>query len=153
VLSARLRNARAEDAAHLSALALLSKAHWGYSAEFMAACAAELTVHEADLARRHYVVVEEGGIRGFYALDPVVDGAAELDALFVHPDSIGRGYGRLLMQDALAAARAAGAARLVIQADPNAHAFYRAAGAVVVGERPSASIAGRMLPLLEIDLG
>jgi len=148
----RLRRARAEDVVNLTALALRSKAHWGYSDAFMAACHAELAVCEEDLARRRYVVVEDAGVRGFYGLDPVDGSAAELDSLFVEPDSIGRGYGRALMQDALQAARAAGARRLIIQADPNAVEFYRAAGAVVVGERASASIPGRTLPLLEIEL-
>jgi hypothetical protein len=43
-----------------------------------------------------------------------------------------------------------GARTLVIQGDPNAAAFYAAAGALLVGERPSASSAGRALPLYEL---
>ena len=35
--------------------------------------------------------------------------------------------------------------------DPNAADFYESAGARLIGERPSDSIEGRMLPLYEID--
>ena len=40
---ATLRAARPEEAAAISALALRSKAHWGYDEAFLAACRAELT--------------------------------------------------------------------------------------------------------------
>lgn len=45
-----------------------------------------------------------------------------------------------------------GADRLSIQADPNAERFYLAAGARRTGATESSSIAGRMLPTLDIDL-
>jgi hypothetical protein len=41
----------------------------------------------------------------------------------------------------------------VIQGDPNAMGFHRACGPRSVGSKPSASIAGRRLPLLELRLG
>lgn len=41
---------------------------------------------------------------------------------------------------------------LVIQSDPSAEGFYRVRGAQRVGERESASVAGRWLPLLELVL-
>ena len=41
----------------------------------------------------------------------------------------------------------------MIQGDPNAEGFYLRCGAVRIGERESASIPRRMLPLFEIRLG
>jgi hypothetical protein len=41
---------------------------------------------------------------------------------------------------------------LRIDADPHAEGFYRAMGAVRVGETPSSSIPGRMLPLMTVRL-
>ena len=41
----------------------------------------------------------------------------------------------------------------MIAADPNAVGFYERAGARVVGEIPSDSIAGRVLPLLVLAVG
>jgi GNAT superfamily N-acetyltransferase len=144
-----IRDARAEDVARLTEIAIAAKAHWGYSAAFMAACRAELTVSVADLAALSVAVLETDRPIGFYALEWRSDGTAELDALFVEPAFIGQGFGRLLISAAAAAARARGVETLVIQADPNAAAFYEAIGARRVGERESASIPGRQLPLYE----
>ena len=42
--------------------------------------------------------------------------------------------------------------KIIIQADPNAARFYESVGAEVCGERESASIPGRMLPLYQLHL-
>lgn len=149
-----LRPAHVAEADALSALAVRSKAHWGYSSEFMAACRDELEVHVRDIAASRVTVAEGvGGILGFYWLGPVRAGSCELEALFVEPAAIGQGVGRALLDAAARAAHAEGARSLTIQADPNAEAFYLRAGARRVGERASGSIPGRMLPLLALDLG
>ncbi|MDX1374321.1 MAG: GNAT family N-acetyltransferase [Burkholderiales bacterium] len=149
----RLRAARPDEAARLSALALRSKAVWGYSRAFIEACRAELTFAPGDIARGGFVLAEDDArVVGFYALAQVVDGSAELEALFVEPEVIGRGIGRALIEHAKARAARCGARRLVIQGDPHAARFYAAAGGVEAGTRPSGSIAGRSLPLFVIEL-
>ena len=147
-----IRAATGGDAGTLSDLAFRSKAHWGYDDAFMEACRAELTYAPEQLdAGGFWVLEEDGGIQGFYGLVKVSPDTLELDALFVEPEAIGRGGGRALMAHALEQFRASGLARLIIQADPNAADFYESAGARLIGERPSDSIEGRMLPLYEID--
>jgi GNAT superfamily N-acetyltransferase len=143
-----LRAARADEAAELSALALRSKAHWGYSAEFLAACAAELAI---DPARIDEVVVAtiDGHVAGFRRLIVAGD-SAELDALFVDPPFMGRGVGVLLLRDALAVA---GGRTVGLDADPDAEPFYAKYGAVTVGRSPSGSIPGRTLPRMEFRRG
>jgi GNAT superfamily N-acetyltransferase len=148
----RIRPATGEDAPALSDLACRSKAHWGYDDAFMAACRDELTWAPEQLdAGGFWVLEDDGGIRGFYGLVKVSPDTLELEAMFVEPDAIGRGCGRALMAHALDEFRATGLARMIIQADPNAADFYEAAGARLIGERPSDSIEGRLLPLYEID--
>ncbi len=150
-----LRPPRLEEAGLLTELAMRSKAHWGYSEDFMAACRAELTISEADLQAEQlsFCLVEmEGEPRGFYCLAQLDDEQFELEALFVEPAHIGKGVGRQLMEHALDRARAGGGRTLWIQGDPHAVAFYRAAGAVQVGTRPSDSVAGRDLPLFKLTL-
>lgn len=143
--------AAAEDAECLSDLAFRSKAHWGYDDEFMTRCRDELTYTPEQLSAGGFWVLRRGReVHGFYGLTKVSPDALELEAMFVEPGDIGRGYGRALMDHALEQFAASGLARLVIQADPNAAAFYEAAGAVQIGERPSDSIDGRKLPLYEI---
>ena len=45
-----------------------------------------------------------------------------------------------------------GYARMVIQGDPNAEGFYRAAGGRLAGTMESLSIPGRLLPLFHVEL-
>ena len=150
-----IRQAVSDEAAHLSALALRSKAYWGYPEDFLEACRAELTVEPhrlRDDRYRCFVAVENDAISGFYAVEPVSETVFELEALFVEPDRIGRGIGRLLIRHALDTLAKRNATRLLIQGDPHATEFYLAAGARRIGWRPSDSIPGRSLPLFEIDI-
>ena len=148
-----VRAAMPADADMLTALAIRSKAHWGYPDEFLAACRAELTYDAAYLARHEVYVVEIADrVAGFCTLERLDEERVELGGLFVEPAFIGTGLGRALMQQALVAARRAGARTMVIHGDPHAGAFYEASGAVQVGKVASQSIPGRLLPLYEIDL-
>lgn len=148
-----IRHARAPVGDRLSELALRSKAHWGYSDEFLDACRDELVYDDRYLDAHEVFVIEVGDrIVGFCSLESLGDGKIELGGLFVEPGFIGTGLGRTLMRHALAAARASGARVMVIHGDPNARYFYEASGAVEVGRVPSGSIPGRTLPLFEIDL-
>ncbi len=148
-----LRPARPGEAADLTALALQSKAHWGYDAAFMAACRDDLTVR-ADDVRAHPCTVAAGGGRvlGFCSLRARADGDQQLEHLFVAPDAMGLGVGRALWDAAVRAAREVGAAALWLDSDPYAEAFYLKMGARRVGEAPSTAIPGRVLPLLRADL-
>lgn len=145
-----LRAAKPEEADCLSGLAMRSKAYWGYSPEFMESCRAELVVSPERMRSgelRYWVVEKEAGVAGFYGLARLSDSEFELEALFVEPAQIGRGFGRALMQHALAAVAAEGGRTLIVQGDPNAERFYRAAGGEPAGARESGSIPGRYLPL------
>jgi GrpB-like predicted nucleotidyltransferase (UPF0157 family)/GNAT superfamily N-acetyltransferase len=148
-----VRGANIWERHELSRLALRSKAHWGYSPEFMAACRDELAVSESRIrAGSTYVGEEEGRILGFYSFDAGSESEVELSHCFVEPGEIGRGCGRLLMAHATAEARRRGYAALIIQSDPNTAGFYERMGARPVGFRPSESIPGRLLPLLQLTL-
>lgn len=150
-----IRKAAESEAAELTDLAIRSKAHWGYSAEFMEACRAELSVSPEEISNSdtRYRVCELGErIVGFYALERISALQYELAALFVDPKYIGQGFGRLLMDHACALLQGLGADALLIQGDPNAERFYLAAGAERVGVRESESIPGRLLPEFRLTL-
>ena len=142
------RAARAGEAGPLSALALRSKAHWGYDEAFLEACREELAVAEADIAAGLVAVAEDAGaVLGFATVR--LEAPAELEALFVDPAVMGKGAGRALVAWARETARAAGVASLLVESDPNAEPFYLRHGAVRIGERTSPST-GRALPLLRL---
>jgi GNAT superfamily N-acetyltransferase len=147
-----LRPGRPAEAAVLTGLALRSKAHWGYDEAFLEACRDELTLQPRDLTGGRSLVAEEDGrVLGFTTVSGEPPGGA-LAMMFVEPDTMGRGVGRLLFERTMDRARGLGFARLTIDADPHAEAFYTAMGAVPIGATPSGSIPGRVLPLLEITL-
>lgn len=134
----------------LSELALAAKGFWGYDQAFIESCRAELTFSADDVARGRFVVADLGGrVVGFYSVDGDPP-AGELGNMWVRPGEIGAGLGRLMWQDAMATAAAAGFEYLKIDADPNAEGFYAAMGAERIGETPSESIPGRMLPLMRV---
>lgn len=148
-----IRRATADDAPRLTELAMRSKAHWGYDAAFLAACREELTVSPQAIAAHTVFVAERGTVAlGFYAVTRALEGACELEALFVDPQAIGTGLGKRLFEHATRQARDLGAARLVIESDPNAAGFYQAMGAAASGQCLSKSIPGRSLPVFELTL-
>lgn len=148
----QIRRARPEEADEITELALRSKGHWGYPPEFLEACRGELTVTPERCAAGGVVVAAEGArVLGYH----VVAGAppeGELAALFVDPAVIGTGLGARLLRDALEASARRGFRRLVLDADPGAEGFYARFGAVRVGEVPSGSIPGRVLPRMVLDV-
>lgn len=141
-----LRPARPDELETLSALCLRSKAYWGYDDAFLAACVDELTLTRTDLKQDEIVVIEdEKGLAGVAQVG-LDDGLCYLEKLFIDTNRIGSGYGRVLFQWAIDAATRTGAREMIIDADPDAAAFYEKVGAVRKGDAKSQSIAGRVLP-------
>lgn len=86
------------------------------------------------IAAGHVFVAErQGAIVGFAAVLPRKDGAAELDALFVEPETWKQGVGRALVEHCVDIARARGSAALHVVGNPHAEGFYRACGFEQIG--------------------
>lgn len=151
MLTPTIRAAHGYEAQTLSELALRSKATWGYPKDLMRSFEAELMLKAADLGDV-FVIEVRGRVAGFYSLEKVSEISAELGHLFVEPGAQKRGLGSVMVADALRRAAERGCRWLEIQGDPNAAQFYERVGAVRVGERESASVPGRMLPLFEIAI-
>tara|TARA_R110000744_G_scaffold112968_1_gene211729 strand:+ start:9590 stop:10072 length:483 start_codon:yes stop_codon:yes gene_type:complete len=149
-----------EHSADISALAMRSKAHWGYSSAFMQQCAHELTFSKTQIAHKdfHFIgAFTSSGSQaltplGFYAIQRLSSEKAELLALFVCPSVIGCGVGKSLLQHAISAAKSHHFKAMLIHSDPHAAAFYAKNGAKRIGSQPSGSIAGRELPIYQILL-
>ena len=149
----KIRPAKPQESDRLSALAFRSKVYWGYPQEFMNACRAELTYTADDIRDHHFfVILNDDRPVGFYGLTRLAAIEIELEALFVEPEYIGKGYGRALIEHAKTVAKQLGGSELIIQGDPNAAQFYLRAGGKLIGERESASIPGRYLPVFSVYL-
>ena len=154
---ADIRRATVSEAAGLTDLALRSKAQWGYDAAFMTACVEEMTVRPEHIRTGEvWVVGGRTGPIGMYELviDPDGEpaGTCQVRMFFIEPDRIGTGLGRRLWSHLEARARALGLTAIAVDSDPNAEGFYRKMGCQRVGEAPSGSVPGRMLPYLRLDM-
>jgi GNAT superfamily N-acetyltransferase len=147
-----IRTPTIDELPSLSNLCFRSKAAWGYDEAFMEACRAELSFELRDLQSTSIAVAEHDGKPIGVAQVLVAADQAVLLKLFVEPDAFRRGIGTALLAWASDVAKSRGATRLTIEADPDAAPFYRTMGAYDVGQTPSGSIPGRMLPKLAIDL-
>jgi GNAT superfamily N-acetyltransferase len=145
-----IRRAVPSEAAVLTALAIRSKAHWGYDAAFMERAAEDLAI-TAELLEGAAAFVAEGEreVLGFYVLG-LENGAPTLRELWIEPVAIGKGLGRLLWTHMLGEARGAGYQVVRIVSEPNAQGFYAKMGARTVGEVESPVVKGRMLPVMEV---
>ena len=150
-VNVRLRSAVPGDAEAASVVALSAKAHWGYPAHWLERWRPELTITPEYIAHHRVVVaVAADVIIGFHALEQ--RGARwSLAHLWVAPEWHGRGIGRLLLGDALAAIRRIRPGVLEVESDPHAAPFYERCGARRIGSVPAGmpEDPSRTLPLLE----
>jgi lactoylglutathione lyase len=131
----RIREAFPDEAEALEALQRRSSDVWEeYRAHLAAHADAIEPPHQAIADGRVRVAVDALQRRvGFSVVQPVQDGRCELDDLFVEPDSMGRGVGRLLVDDVATRAAATGAHHIDVIANPNAVGFYERVGFRITG--------------------
>jgi N-acetylglutamate synthase-like GNAT family acetyltransferase len=149
-MSYSIRPAQPTDADRLTALMRRSKAHWGYSAEFMQMISQQMqiTAQHIEAALAVYVLQDEQGhALGFYHLKRKDEAVCWMEDLFIEPHAMGKGYGKLLFDHAVQTAQAAGFREMQWESDPNAESFYQKMGSERIGARQSV-IPGRDLPIM-----
>jgi ribosomal protein S18 acetylase RimI-like enzyme len=148
-----IRPVNPEEADELTRIALAAKRHWGYPERWIEIWTPQLTfdagyfeANESWAADADYQPV------AFYTLLDK-NGAAWLENLWVSPEFIGKGVGRLLFLHAMELARGRRYQILQLEADPNAAGFYEKMGMYKIGERHS-EVDGRprSLPIMEMEL-
>ncbi|MFJ8118430.1 GNAT family N-acetyltransferase [Bacillus mycoides] len=145
-----IRKAKKKDSKRLSELAYNSKAHWGYSKEFLEKCKDDLTFTAQYIENNHIYVMEENNeIIGFYSLSTIEQ---KLEALFIDPNCIGKGIGKLLWSHLLQQAKQLPIKEFTIDSDPYAEAFYLKMGAKRIGDIQSTVFSNRRLPLLCMEV-
>lgn len=132
-----IRPAATDEAATLTRIAFDAKSYWGYPEHWIAHWKEDLTITPDFIHENHVYVAEENGeLRGFYALC-VAGEKAELEHMWVTPDSIGSGIGKALFLDAMERAATLQVGSIELSADPNAAGFYQRMGATLIGETDS----------------
>ena len=160
-----IRLATLTDLQALSELCIHSKASWGYSEDFMRACAEELSFASSDFEESFILVAERGSqVCGVAQLSEpsslsvsyLQKGGSiailELVKLFIHPNSFHKGVGHKLFFSCVTRAQQLGASDLLIVSDPYAQVFYEKMGAELKGHVLSETWTDRWLPFLNFPL-
>ena len=147
-----IRPVRIDEAQLLHELTQRSAMHWGYEPEFLdwEPQALAVTPESLEQALASFALEEHGDVIGYYTLTGNVE-HGHLDKLFVDAPYIGTGRGKLLWQHAIVTAKRLGVQKLDFYADPNAAPFYRAMGAIWIGEQET-SRPGWNLQIFDVDL-
>jgi len=90
-------------------------------------------------------------IIGYYSFFHESENSIKLDNLFVLPDFIGKGFGKLLMNDFLVRLQDLSVQKVVLNSEPNAESFYIKFGFVKIGQIET-SIKDRHLPIMELKI-
>ena len=129
-----------------------SKAFWGYSEEQMKKWESNLTISEEYILKNEvFNLIVEEQIVGYYSYKKNENNSVKLDNLFVLPEYIGKGYGKLLMNDFLEKMKHQKIDRITLDAEPNAEKFYQKLGFTKIGEFET-SIKNRFMPIMEMKL-
>lgn len=148
----KIEKALPTDAKTLTELTMRSKAHWGYPPEQILAWKEELTITPTYISQNKVFKLSKASeIIGFYTYKPITRRILKLNFLFVEPAYIGQGHGSVLLSDFMCRIEPSNYQKVILDADPNAEAFYKKHGFKVVGKLPS-SIKDRFLPIMEKEI-
>lgn len=95
-----------------------------------------------------FVAEEDGQIIGFSLMQPA---QGVINAVYVHPEHVGRGVGTLLLAALEREARAAGLSRVTLNATLNSVLFYKARGYESCGSGMNTLPSGVELPCLRME--
>lgn len=88
---------------------------------------------------------------GYYSYFEAEEKSIKLDNLFILPEYIGKGFGKILMNHFLSNIKNIGIEKIILDSEPNAEKFYNKFGFEKVGQLES-SIKDRFLPIMELKL-
>jgi N-acetylglutamate synthase-like GNAT family acetyltransferase len=144
--------ADSEDHEVLTSITKKSKAYWGFSDEVLKDWEHLLTVTKDYIATNEvYKLVLNEQIIGYYSYFSVDEKTIKLDNIFILPEFIGKGFGKLLMNDFLKNSKQLEIKKITLDAEPNAEKFYQSFGFETIGQLES-SIKDRYLPIMELQI-
>jgi GNAT superfamily N-acetyltransferase len=130
----------------LNKISIASKAYWGYPDEWMEKWHDALLLSDADFDDHIIFKIEdEESIIGFCVMTEHLE-AYEVLHLWILPDFIGKGYGKKLLNHTIKQVVTKNKP-IIVEADPNAEAFYISQGFVTFDQVESEP-KGRFLPVM-----
>lgn len=147
-----IKRALQSDSKLLTQITINSKSSWGYSKEQIVLWEDSLTVTPDYIkAKEVYKLSLENNVIGYYSFFELDKGNVKLDNMFLHPDFIGKGFGKIMMIHFLELIKSQGFEKVVLDADPNAELFYKKFGFRVIGQLET-SVKNRFLPVMEYQI-
>lgn len=154
-MSFLVTRANPSQATQLTEIAYAAKAFWKYPEHWLAFWRKrrDMTITASSVEDNPtFVAAKDHELIGFYTLILRQD-TGFLENLFIKPDYIGKGIGKLLFQHAVEQAKQLGAKKLTLESDPNAKDFYEHMGMKQIGEKKSMLFEEeRVLPIMEMEL-
>ncbi len=122
----------------LTETAFASKSTWGYPAEWMEMWWEQIAVSE-EFILQNEVVKAFAGARfiGFYILVDLGEKTWDLDAFWIVPGEMGKGYGKQIFVHVMEFLHQQKAEKLEVVTDPNANGFYEKMGGKWARKFPS----------------
>ena len=147
-----IEKANSNDHKILTEITKKSKAFWGYSNEQIEIWSSFLTVTEEYIETKSiFKLVVDNKIVGYYSYFHESENTIKLDNLFVLPDFIGKGFGKMLLNDFFVRMKNTDTQKVILNSEPNAEDFYIKFGFVKVGQVET-SIKNRYLPIMELKI-
>jgi N-acetylglutamate synthase-like GNAT family acetyltransferase len=144
----QIQEANIEDHNLITQLTKESKDYWNYGADQIKKWDDDLTISQEYIrVNKVYNLYFEARIIGYYSYNIIHGESVKLDNLFIHPDFIGKGFGKILFDDFLKRIEDIGIKEITLDSDPNTEGFYKKFGFETIGKLET-SIEGRFLPVM-----
>lgn len=141
-----------EDNEILTEITMKSKAYWGYSDEQMRNWSELLTITKNYIETNNvFKLIIDNLTVGYYSYSYLNEEEVKLDNLFILPNYIGIGLGKLLMNDFLNRIKNTGRKKIIIDSEPNVEKFYELYGFIKIGQIET-TIKNRYLPIMELKI-
>lgn len=140
-----IEKAKVKDLPMLNRIIWEAKKHWGYTDEQMEKWRSELTLQPLDLASQQFYLIKSTAILGLCAIKEAAD-HYEVTHLWIDPQQMKKGLGKQLLKTSMALV-ALNDKPILVEADPNAEAFYQSQGFATYAKKAS-RIEGRFLHLM-----
>lgn len=136
----------------LTTITKKSKAYWGFSEDALKEWEHLLTVTKEYIEKNKvFKLVQNDQIIGYYSYFSNDKNTVKLDNIFILPEFIGKGFGKILMNDFLKNVRQSDINKITLDAEPNAENFYKTFGFKTIGQLET-SIKDRYLPIMELGI-
>ena len=136
----------------LTTITKMSKAYWGFSDEILQEWEHLLTITKDYIEKNKvYKLLQNDQIIGYYSYFSTDENTIKLDNIFILPEFIGKGFGKILMNDFLKNIKQLDINKVTLDAEPNAEKFYKTFGFETTWQLES-SIKDRYLPIMELQI-